>query len=193
MNTDPFISRADLGNKVGEDLSDNDHALACVDAACDMCRTISEQNFNRGTATTFQLDGSGLESLLLPEYPVNSVSQVVEDGGTLSSGDYTIDAQTGSLIRIPVDGYVSSNRSLRPSVVWNRGRQNIQVTYDHGWNPDDIPRDVRMVALNVAARFYQQGPADWEVLGQRQVRYTVGQSELTPNELRVLTKYKRQR
>jgi hypothetical protein len=192
MDTDPFISRDDLGNKLKLDLSQDGHALACVDAACDMCRTISEQNFNRGTADAFALNGSGTEVQLLPEYPVNAVSQVVEDAGTLSVGDYVVDKTTGALIRVPVgQSYTSNNYRLKPSVVWNRGRSNIQVIYDHGWDLANIPRDVRMVALNLAARFFQQGPATFEALGARQVRYDTEQSDLTKNELRVLIKYKR--
>ncbi len=197
MNTDPFISRADLGGKVGQDLSTDDFALAAVDAACDTCRTISEQNFNRGTADTFVLNGSGVETQLLPEYPVNSVGEVTEDGGTLTTMDYTIDHATGSLIRVPTSGahpgYLSDNYNLRPWVVWNRGRVNISVTYDHGWDLNDIPRDVRMVALTIALRLFQQGPAVWERLGERQVRYMTEMSDLTANELRILKKYKREK
>lgn len=190
---DPFISRADLGNKLGTDLSSDDHALAAVDAACDMCRTISEQSFNRGTST-ITLDGSGTEEILLPEYPVNTVGTVYEDGGTLTSGDWVLDPATGSLIRVPTAGYISSNFTTRPSVVWNRGRRNVTLDYDHGWDISDIPRDVRMVALNIATRFYEQtSSATFEQLGQRQVRYDGQASDLSDNELRILRKYKREK
>jgi hypothetical protein len=38
------------------------------DAACDMCRTIAEQDFNSATART-RLDGTGTDALLLPNCP----------------------------------------------------------------------------------------------------------------------------
>lgn len=191
---DPFISRDDLGDKLGLDLSVDEHALAAVDAACDMCRTISEQTFNRGTSTAFAMDGSGTEVQLLPEFPVNTVGTVQEDGAVLPATDYVLDPTTGSLIRVPSgQGYVSSNTQLAPSVVWNRGRQNIQVTYDHGWSLADIPRDVRMVALTVATKLFEQDAAVFETLGARSVRYASEAADLSANELRILHKYKRRR
>lgn len=193
---DPFISRTDLGNKLELDLSADDHALACVDAACDICRTISEQTFNKGTADEIVLDGSGTEVQLLPEFPVGTVTAVSEDGTALTAADYRLDPQTGSLIRVPAEtGYISSNTMLRPTVVWNRGRRNINVTYDHGWELNDIPRDVRMVALNIAAKLYvQKSSTMFESLGAYSVRYAEeGPTGASENELRILRRYKRER
>lgn len=191
--SDPFIGRDDLGHKLNLDLSADDHALACVDAACEVCRTISEQTFNRGTADVTRLDGPGTEVLLLPQYPVNDVGEVKEDGETLDSGDYVLNDATGGLVRVPSNGFVSSNYTTRPTVVWNLGKQNIEVTYDHGYDLEDVPRDVRMVALTVAARLYEQGSASYEQLGARSVRYESAAADLSDNELRILHKHKRVR
>jgi hypothetical protein len=49
--------------------------------------------------------------------------------------------------------------------VWPSGRQNITVTYDHGYADADLPRDVRMVALSVASRIAVQGVALEESVG----------------------------
>jgi hypothetical protein len=70
------------------------------------------------------------------------------------------------------------------------GRQNVTVTYDHGYLDADLPRDVRMVALSVASRIAVQGVAVEESIGAVSIKYAAPALELTPNELRVLRKYR---
>jgi len=188
---DPFITAQDLSDILGRDVTSDAGATIAIDAACDMCRTISEQQFNRGT-TTATLDGSGTDSLVLPQMPVLSAGTVLVSGGTIS--DYVL-KENGVLIRrlsdptaVAADGWTG----FRPdTLVWPYGRQNVQVTYDHGYDDADLPRDIRMVALKLAERFVLQGPAIQESLGQASIRYAGAATDLTMGEKAILRKYRR--
>lgn len=186
--SEPFISRQDLTDKLGRDVTADDGALIAVDTACDMVRTLSEQTFNRGT-TTEVFDGTGTDAILLPELPVNSVGTVEVFNGDLTwrtagSADYTLNSD-GMLLATDTAGTSGVGRT------WPRGRQNIRVTYDHGYDPDDLPRDVRGVALAIAERLVLQGPAISEVSGDQQIRYGLNASDFSSGELRILRKHRR--
>lgn len=189
---DPFISRQDLSDYLGRNVTADDGALACVDAACDFVRDVAEQTFNRGT-TTETFDGTGTDALLLPELPVNSIGSVsVSDTDSpptwtlAGTADYALDSR-GVLLATDSAGTSGFGR------VWPAGRQNIAVTYDHGYTigtAGDVPSSIRMVALTVASRLFLQGPTIFENLGDLNVRYAAESTALMPNELRILRKYK---
>lgn len=175
------MSREDLGNYLGSDLSASEKALQVVDAASDTVRTMTEQVLNEVNSDDIVLDGTGTDSLLLPERPVNAVSSVAVDGDALTvDDDYVLNG----------DGILFRTFPAK----WRRARQNVAVTYDHGYPDDDLPRDLRMVALSIAARLFSQSAgAVFESLGAYSVRYDQAPTELTINEQRVLRKYKRSR
>lgn len=185
----PFISREDLTDYLGRDVSDDYGALIAADAACDMVRALTEQSFNRGTSTVV-LDGTGTDALPLPELPVNSAGTVEVSGTAVT--DYVL-KDNGLLIRkYPTSGVVDYwTETELPEVVWPAGRQNIEVTYVHGYADDDLPRDVRMVALSIASRLIVQGVAQQESLGEASVRYAVASTDLTAGEKAILRKYRR--
>jgi hypothetical protein len=194
---DPFISRDDLGEYLGRDVSEDEGALAAVDAACDICRTLAEQTFNQVLGDTIRLDGSGGDALVLPELPVRNAGTVALGGtatsGTISGGtavtNYVVDGD-GILLRtagaaLPEDGSVP--------ITWPRGRRNVAVTYDHGYAPNELPRDIRFVALEIASRLIVQGPAASENVGDVAVKYSVAATDLTAGERAIIAKYRRTR
>lgn len=93
------------------------------------------------------LDAPRGAKLFLPELPVESVSEVIEDGTTLVvNTDYRLGAN-GILRRLKGN-------------VWKRsgdteGWQNIDITYTHGYSP--IPDDIVTVCTRAAARAFQAG------------------------------------
>jgi hypothetical protein len=184
----PFISRADLTDILGRDVTADDGALIAVDAACDICRVVSEQTFNRAT-TTVTLDGTGTDALLLKERPVNTAGTVTIAGTAVT--DYVVDTEHGILFRKVLGTDVDWTSDVPATEIkWPRGRQNVTVTYDHGYADADMPRDVRMVALSIAERLVIQGPAVFETLGDASVRYAGPQMDLTNTERFVLAKYR---
>jgi len=180
----PFISVQDVIDYLGRGGTADPGMIIAVDAACDTVRSLAEQTFNAATSTVV-LDGSGTESLLLPELPVSGAGTVVVNGGTVT--DYTL-SDNGILFR---RGTASTDWGT--PLVWPVGRQNVSVVYDHGYPDADLPRDVRMVALSLAARLVVQGPAAQESIGQVSIRYGVNATDLTNGELRILQKYRQTR
>jgi hypothetical protein len=191
---DPFVTVDELGSYLGRDLSSDSAGTLVVEAACDVCRDVAEQTFNRGTTTDY-FDGTGTDALLLPENPVNSIGtvEVFELEGTtntwdtVGTADYALD-DNGTLFAADRAGTATLGRT------WPRGRQNVRVTYDHGYTvgtAGNVPDSVRMVALTVASRLLVQGPAIFENLGDLNVRYAAESTALMPTERLILRKYRR--
>jgi hypothetical protein len=157
----PFISQQDLSDYIGRDVTADNGALMAIDAACDTIRDITEQDFTYGTST-ISLDGTGTDVLILPQRPVANAGTVLVNGGTVT--DYIPPTPDGFLYRGTATG------SCWFGSHWPRGRQNVKITYEHGYASIDVPRSIRMVAISLAARL-------------------VAANDLTKNELRVLQGY----
>jgi hypothetical protein len=194
----PFISRQDLTDYLGRDVTTDDGALAAIDAACDMVRTMTEQDFNEVSGTAV-FDGTGTDSLLLRQRPAGSITGVTI-GGTVNAGSImggtTISSwmlrHDGVLLRtagaaVADPSYSGETYPLR----WPKGRQNIAVEYVSGYGTADLPRDIRMVALQIAARLVVQGVSVYETVGDVSMRYAGPATDFTNGELRILRKYKR--
>jgi hypothetical protein len=185
MSPDPFITTTDLVNYIGRGGTADPGMVIAVDAACDICRDVAEQSFNQATST-ITLDGTGTDAILLPEHPVTAAGTVSVNGTAVT--DYVLN-DNGILYRRVVDWDDWTGTTL----TWPEGRQNVTVTFDHGYSSADLPRSVRMVALAIAARLVVQGPALQETVGEESVRYAVANTDLTAGELRILRKYRRTR
>lgn len=193
---DPFISRDDLSDYLGRDVSDDEGALIAVDAACEIVRTLTEQDFNPVVGDTVTLDGTGTDTLLLPQLPVTGAGTVLVNGTAIDAGDYTYTAD-GQLVRTGGTASWSTwNEGGWPLAYWPMGRRNITVTYDHGYSAGtaaDVPADVRAVALMIAYRLTTQGGIAQETVGQVTRRYATASTDLTAGEAAILRKYKQAR
>lgn len=176
---DPFISVQDLIDYIGRGGTADPGMLIATDSACDTVRTFAERDFNQVVGATFTLDGTGTDAILIPQLPVTAAGTVTVNGGTVT--DYTLNAN-GILFR----GTAGSD----PRPVWPSGRQNIRVTANVGYPDQDIPRDVRMVALSLASRIVIQGPAVEEDIGTVRVKYAGPPMDLTKTEQAILRKYR---
>ena len=187
---DPFITEQDVVDLIGRGTATDPGMIIAVDAACDIVRDLTEQQINRGT-TTVALDGTGTDALLLPQLPVNSAGTVTVNGIVIT--DYTL-ADNGVLFRGTVgqsDPYWPAE--VPPERVWPKGRQNVSVTYDHGYANADIPRSVRGLALSIARRMVIQGPALQEQSGDQMSRYAVADTDLTSTEKLIVRKHRHHR
>lgn len=183
-----FVSVAELSSYTGRSFAGDAGGTLVVDMATATVQTLTEQTLTRGT-TTGTFDGTGTDALLLTEGPVNTIGSVsVSDNATppawtvAGTADYALDSK----------GVLLATNTAGTSLFggeWPMGRQNIAVTYDHGYTT--IPDDLKMVTMMIASRLIIQGVAQFESLGDLNIRYGVNSSDLTAGEMAILRKYKR--
>lgn len=184
--TAPFISSADLSDylKLPAGVIDEGLATIAVDAACQVVRDYVDQPLDGATVTDKYLDGTGTATLILPAFPVASVSSVVlyadrtdTSPDTLAVNvDYVEDLERGVLHRIDGD-------------VWTEGRQNVKVTFVASYA--SVPSSIRLVALQVAARVYEVGMTKSASVAGVSETYVEGGGSLTDDEREVLRGYRR--
>jgi hypothetical protein len=181
-----FITTTEVGDYAGRDLSSDDGATLAVAMACQVVRTLTEQDFETATSTV-KLDGTGTDTIFLPQRPVSTVGTVTVNGE--AETDYTFTPE-GRLIRTSDDApsYSTWASTEIPSASWPGGRQNVEVTYEYG---ADVPEDIRMVALMLAYRLVTQGGSTQEQVGDVKKTYAVAASDLTNGEKAILAKYRR--
>ena len=98
------------------------------------------------------MDGTGTDALLLPELPVAEVSAVTVAGEEDATTTPTRSTIPGSCCA----PWAPTGSVFATEAAWPKGRNNVEITYSHGYADADFPRSVRMVAVRLAARFYQQ-------------------------------------
>ena len=155
----PFISSTDLAD-YRKQVVDNDLAAIAIDSACQIVRDELGQGVDRVTGDIVDLDSDGTDTLLLPEGPVESVSAVV-----LNSTGTPLTPGTDVLLDKERDALVMKSKGRK----FLKGRQLYKVTYTHGIAT--VPSSVRLVALNLAARVYDQQLVQQESVGGYQAVY----------------------
>jgi hypothetical protein len=137
-----FCTLSDVANFLQIDIPYDDASCErAIAEATEAIRNYCHQYIELVTNETITLDCSGGTRIFLPELPVQSVAEVVEDDEILDPDDDYKLGQWGILHRIGDE--------------WAEGIQIIEVTYTHGYAT--IPDDVVAVCTRAAARVYQAG------------------------------------
>lgn len=155
---EPFIDVDELSDLLRQDVSTELMASFAVAAACDVVRNYTHQTLTLVTDDTVRLDAPVSDILLLPQLPIQDVTSVIIDPDadsptTLTQGtDYTIRADAGVLLRSQY--YLWRAHWAFPT--------EVEVTYSHGYLPDGsgedaFPMDLKMAAVQIAARLYSVG------------------------------------
>lgn len=142
-----FCMVSDVENMLQIQITDADQTSSCERAITEATAAIKNycnQYLERVIEEEITLDiWAPRWNLVLPEMPVISVANVVEDGEELTEGsdeDYVL-ANYGQLIR----------RGAR----WAVGPQIVTVIYTHGY--ETIPDDIVAVCARAASRVFQAG------------------------------------
>jgi len=117
------LEEARLAIRQGAAVTANDVEIAALITAVSI-RLDAEDGIGPVVARTVTAEthDGGMSLVALRHRPVLSVSAVVEDGTTLTSSDYHLDAEAGLLVR----------RSGSHDDLWEHGRGNVTVTYVAG-------------------------------------------------------------
>jgi hypothetical protein len=164
-----FITAADLESYLGYEV-DSDKATLSIDAACGLIRLVTSQDFEAGEATVL-LDGSGTDALLLPNVPVEAVTEVKLAGEAVT--EYLV-ASAGMLLR-------------KSPGIWTEGRGNVEVKYTFGYA--QVPAEIRMLALTLAARSYVQGIVTVAQVGMTNTTFATDALSMTDGEKGIAKRY----
>lgn len=183
---EPFISTDDLETYVERTL-DHDKAVIAVDSACQTIREAVEQDLNFVQDDEVTLDGTGTDTLFLPELPAIEITSLEGPGGELVEGtDFVVDLRLGAIR--------TKGRGRR----FLTGYGIYTVIYSHGFT-DEVesgmpdaplwPSSVRLVALQIANRIYDQGIVKIESVGGSQTLYAqTDPTYLSAQEMKMIEK-----
>lgn len=191
-----IVTTDDLSAYLRRDLTGDMMAEGACDAANQAVIDFLDYDPTAVVDDEVVLSGDGSDALLLPALPVHNVSLVQvrpfrDDGDpiTVDPSFYWLDQRKGVLYTRPY------------GAKWLRGHGAYSVTFTHGWGTaassgsgdsvfPDIPRSIWRVALQVAARTFDQGLVKQETVGAVTTVYAAADpADLTKGERNVLAKY----
>jgi hypothetical protein len=169
----PFISPDDLEAMMGEPFANPTDLMIAIalDASCQTIRTYLGQDINLVEDDVEIHSGSGRRKMRLRQRPVRAVTQIKVDGTVVP------------LTSISVRGAILTWKDLD---WWTPGNDNIEVTYDHGWDVEEptdmpVPADIRLVALLLSRRAFESSGAGGAAAGAI-VSETIGDYSYTLSE-----------
>src|SRR3954469_20024079 len=143
-------------------------------------RTFCGQTLDEVAGDVVVLSGNGRDVMILPEYPVTDLTNVVIE-------DVTFDGTDDDNVRVKDTGLMYRLDGSS----WDFGVNNITVTYDHGYDDTDEMWDaVKVVSLSVAGRLFEQGGVSSENMGGYSANYFATGPDLTEGEKCVLAPYR---
>jgi uncharacterized phiE125 gp8 family phage protein len=130
----PLVSLAEARSQCRIATTDDDPILQRL---CRVASDTCEQYTRVWRRQTISVTKDGGSHFLRLRAPIISVTTVVENGATVTSGGYTIDADRGWLLR----------GSETAPWCWAQGRANIDVTYVAGQSDGIVPDPIRQGVL----------------------------------------------
>lgn len=114
--------------------------------------TYAGRSFISATYTSLKLTADGTPYLYLPNWPVTTLTSVIEDGTTLTlDTDFYADLDTGLLTKASWSWPWSSG-----TAEWTTEPHGVVVTYTAGYvQATTLPADLKLAALKEVARQYR--------------------------------------
>ena len=175
-------------------------ARLALAAATSLIQGYTDQLIAQVTDETVVLDGSGTDTMLLPELPVTDVSNVIVNSDTSfpmtllnqtseSDAEYTfVGGNKGLLIRRQGRFVNYGDDQTAQFGCWPRRRQSVTVTYTHGYPV--IPAELQLLCVTVASRAWAQDGATQETVGTYIAQYAGQPGVLTADEMKMLGRYR---
>ena len=142
--------------------------------------------FIEATYTTLYLDGTGNKMLLIPHYPITSITTVTEDDVDLTEGndeDYVIYGNEG-------EGYL-----WRANGVWSRGLKNIKLTgLKAGYAFANVPTDLKDACITMVLKEFEKslnkaGAEETRVFPDASITWNFKEDEAVINTLKGYTRW----
>jgi len=178
--------KAELGvTGNGDDARLSGYIKQASDAVVSFCNRVFAQET---VSETLRLD-QRRDELILSRYPVTALASIVENGVTLATADYEVEADTGALRRLRDDGPWS----------WPQGK--IVVVYTAGFvlpgaTGRTLPQDIERAAIMLIGRYASVTPQDQllrretvEGIGSTEL-FQLGSSGVPPEVEALLSRYR---
>lgn len=152
LGSNALVTLADQKAYLGETGSSYDTILvSLIDAVSELFNKYTGRNLTKRTYTTEYLDGSGDPDLLLPWYPVITLTSVYEDDALLVEGrdnDFVLYSAEGMLRRM--------------SGVWLESPKAVKITLTAGYIAIPVSPEVATLPLDLKLAAQMQVAAEWK-------------------------------
>jgi hypothetical protein len=123
---------------------DNDIILTRIgDRVSEQLERATSRIFKKREDISETLNGHGRAALYLRFFPIIGTPAVLLDGVAIDTTLYVVEADRGCL-------------RMKGTGVWAPGVGNLAVTYDAGYEDDDIPADAIALGLDMAKFFFER-------------------------------------
>jgi hypothetical protein len=140
-----------------DNILDDDLIAMSRHAAKDRVERYCQRRFLTATRT-YYLNGDGTALLPIPDWPISSVTSVVENGS--APRDWTGDAVNTDYYQVMNNSSTMDDEGKRSiqriSGAWPMGAQNIQVMAVTGYVATEIPDDLLFATIELAGHIYMR-------------------------------------
>jgi hypothetical protein len=161
LDDNALITLANLKVYLNIDSNNTDYDSALqqiINSVSTLMETEMDRKLVYATYTDEYLDGSGMQELYLPQWPVVSVTSIEEDETELTEGedeDFTV-----------YEGYLRKVYGT-----WARGRRNIKTTFIAGYwvsseedDADEMPKDIQLACMKQCGIEWKRAKSeDWDL------------------------------
>lgn len=171
--------------KITDNTSD-DLLSSAIDQASSFIVSYTGRNLE-ATDYTLRIDGNGQDELLLPTFPINSLTSLSYNSGTLGTPIWTPYSVDEYMFDWPT-GVVSLTFRLC------RGIKNIQVVFNAWFDP--IPNDLQRATMQIATYYYSGAGKTTSQVKKEQVdgasiEYDTTIGGIEQDSYTILNKYKK--
>ena len=136
LNTNALCTVDQVKSYIGiEDNHKNDSIELYINAASEMINEYLGYDPETQTYTEEVYDGTGTKFLTLKARPITTLTEVQEDGDTVTITDF-----------VKRDWYIDGD-----DYVFVSGNSNYKVTYIAGYSADDMPTSITLACVKIAA------------------------------------------
>lgn len=153
-----FATASELADRLAVEFSSEDSTRAdgLLETASGLIQDAARQVIEKVTGDVLVRRGTFSDRFRLPERPVLAVTEILVDGEEIPGDTW----------------YLEGSTLVRVADTWGNPQVEVQVTYDHGLEDDEIPAAIKAVCLEVVVRVWvNPGSVQSENYGSEATNY----------------------
>lgn len=154
LDTLALVTLQDAKDWIGESTSDYDTEIEIIiNGVSAMFREHTHRNLIAQDRTVY-LDGKGDDTIMAPDYPINSITNIYSDA----------DHEFGSGTEITEYSFYEDGEIILDSSETDEGRKTVKLSFNAGYERSELPADIKKAALMQIKYAYRQWRDDTEGL-----------------------------